>query len=125
MGMRLFGNRALVWCLADIDYEMPELSSDNLVMGSGLCPWCPTVALHVLLNLGAKAALMCLDSLRLPGCARNLHDGQRYNKPLKFLAWSFGSSLSERICVSIVLSFTRAVCKFSAERQTDTLLNRS
>ncbi|KAI5650755.1 hypothetical protein M9H77_36760 [Catharanthus roseus] len=39
--------------------------------GSGLCPLSPTVALHVLLNLGVKAALMYLDSLRLPSCARN------------------------------------------------------
>ncbi|KAI5672615.1 hypothetical protein M9H77_12979 [Catharanthus roseus] len=39
--------------------------------GSRLCPWSPTVALHVLLNLGVEAAQMCLDSLRLPSCARN------------------------------------------------------
>ncbi|KAI5655077.1 hypothetical protein M9H77_32264 [Catharanthus roseus] len=26
-------NRALVWCLAGIDYEMPELGSDGLVLG--------------------------------------------------------------------------------------------
>ncbi|KAI5682390.1 hypothetical protein M9H77_03618 [Catharanthus roseus] len=43
--------------------------------GSGLCPWSPTVALHVLLNLGVEAALMCLDSLRLRSCARNPHVG--------------------------------------------------
>ncbi|KAI5673498.1 hypothetical protein M9H77_13862 [Catharanthus roseus] len=30
MGVRLFCNRALVWCLAGIDYEMPELGSDGL-----------------------------------------------------------------------------------------------
>ncbi|KAI5666669.1 hypothetical protein M9H77_16522 [Catharanthus roseus] len=42
MGVRLFHNRALVWCLAGFDYEMPELSSNDLVMGSGLCPWSPT-----------------------------------------------------------------------------------
>ncbi|KAI5666204.1 hypothetical protein M9H77_16057 [Catharanthus roseus] len=52
----------------------------NLVLmasfwGSELCPWSPTVALHILLNLGVEAALMCLDSLRLPSCARNPHIG--------------------------------------------------
>ncbi|KAI5659113.1 hypothetical protein M9H77_27906 [Catharanthus roseus] len=61
MGERLFGNRALVWCFAGIDYEMPELGSDDLVLGSGLDPWSP------------KAALICLDSLRLPSCTRNPH----------------------------------------------------
>ncbi|KAI5653746.1 hypothetical protein M9H77_30933 [Catharanthus roseus] len=30
MGVRLFGNQALVWCLAGVDYEMPELDSDDL-----------------------------------------------------------------------------------------------
>ncbi|KAI5677337.1 hypothetical protein M9H77_08287 [Catharanthus roseus] len=39
-------------------------------------------------------------------------DGQGYNKPLKVLAWSFGSSLSGSTCVSVLLSCTRAVCKF-------------
>ncbi|KAI5648177.1 hypothetical protein M9H77_34182 [Catharanthus roseus] len=29
---------------------MSELVSDDLVMGSGLCPWSPTIAIHVLLN---------------------------------------------------------------------------
>ncbi|KAI5654014.1 hypothetical protein M9H77_31201 [Catharanthus roseus] len=43
--------------LAAIDYDMPELISDDLIMGSELCLWSPTVALH---------------------------DGQRRNKPLKF-----------------------------------------
>ncbi|KAI5669548.1 hypothetical protein M9H77_19401 [Catharanthus roseus] len=71
MGVRLFCNRALVWYLASIDYEMPELSSDDLVMGFGLCPWSPTVTLHVILNLGVEAAVMCLDSLKLLSCARN------------------------------------------------------
>ncbi|KAI5681608.1 hypothetical protein M9H77_02836 [Catharanthus roseus] len=68
-------NRALVRYLAGIDYEVPELSSDGLVLGSRLCPWSPTVALHVLLNLGVEAALMCLDLLKLPSCARNPHIG--------------------------------------------------
>ncbi|KAI5682847.1 hypothetical protein M9H77_04075 [Catharanthus roseus] len=52
---------------------MPELGSDDLVLGSGLCPWSPTVALHVLFNLSVEAALMCLDALTLSSCARNLH----------------------------------------------------
>ncbi|KAI5662215.1 hypothetical protein M9H77_21538 [Catharanthus roseus] len=75
MGVRLFGNRVHVWCLAGIDYKMPELGSDDLVMGSGLCPWSLIVVLHVLLNLGIEAALMCHDSLKLPNCARNPHVG--------------------------------------------------
>ncbi|KAI5656788.1 hypothetical protein M9H77_25581 [Catharanthus roseus] len=62
-------------CLAGIDYEMPKLVSDDLVMGSGLCPWSPTIALHVLLNSGVEAALVCLDSLRLPNCVRTSHVG--------------------------------------------------
>lgn len=74
-----FGNRALVWCLVDIDYEMPELGSNDLVLGSRLCPWSPTVALHVLLKLGVKEALVCLDLLRLPSCARNPHVGSSIN----------------------------------------------
>ncbi|KAI5669252.1 hypothetical protein M9H77_19105 [Catharanthus roseus] len=68
MGERLLWNGALVWCLAGIDYEMPELDSDDLVLGSGPCPCSPTVALHVSLNLGIEDVLMYLDSLRLPNC---------------------------------------------------------
>ncbi|KAI5661753.1 hypothetical protein M9H77_21076 [Catharanthus roseus] len=34
---------------------------------------CPTMALHVSLNLGVEAALMCLGSLGLSSCARNPH----------------------------------------------------
>ncbi|KAI5667838.1 hypothetical protein M9H77_17691 [Catharanthus roseus] len=60
-------------CLAGTDYEMPELISDYLVMGSGFCPWSPTVTLHALLNSGVEAALMCLNSLRLPNCIRTPH----------------------------------------------------
>ncbi|KAI5662472.1 hypothetical protein M9H77_21795 [Catharanthus roseus] len=66
---RLLWNRALVWCLAGIDYKILELRSDDLDMGSKLCPWSPTVALHVLLNLSMETTLMCLDSLRLSNCA--------------------------------------------------------
>ncbi|KAI5662293.1 hypothetical protein M9H77_21616 [Catharanthus roseus] len=54
---------------------MPELGSDGLILGSGLCPWSPTVALHVSLNSGVEAVLMCLDSLRLLSCAQNPHVG--------------------------------------------------
>ncbi|KAI5682561.1 hypothetical protein M9H77_03789 [Catharanthus roseus] len=75
MGERLLWNRALLWCLAGIDYEMSEFGSDDLAMGFGLCLWSPIVALHVLFNLGVEAALMCLDLLRLPSCARNPHVG--------------------------------------------------
>ncbi|KAI5663476.1 hypothetical protein M9H77_22799 [Catharanthus roseus] len=52
---------------------MPKLDSADLILGSRLCPWSPTVALHVSLNSGVEAALMCLDSLRLPSFARNPH----------------------------------------------------
>ncbi|KAI5663356.1 hypothetical protein M9H77_22679 [Catharanthus roseus] len=41
------GCRVLVRCLASIDYEMLELVSDDLIMESELCPWSPTVALHL------------------------------------------------------------------------------
>ncbi|KAI5658522.1 hypothetical protein M9H77_27315 [Catharanthus roseus] len=71
--VRLIGNLALVYCLAGTDYEIPKLGSDDLVRGCGLCPWSPAVALHVLLNLGIEAMLMCLDLLRLPNCAENPH----------------------------------------------------
>ncbi|KAI5673488.1 hypothetical protein M9H77_13852 [Catharanthus roseus] len=71
-----YGNRALVWCLADINYEMPEFGSDDLVM-----LWdpdfvrSPTVALHVLLSSGVESTVICLDSFRLPSCARTPHVG--------------------------------------------------
>ncbi|KAI5653298.1 hypothetical protein M9H77_30485 [Catharanthus roseus] len=61
MGVRLFCNRAFVWCLAGINCEMPELRSDGLVLG-------------IRTLSGVEAALMCLDSLRLPSCARNPHE---------------------------------------------------
>ncbi|KAI5664537.1 hypothetical protein M9H77_23860 [Catharanthus roseus] len=77
MGVWLFCNRALVWCLSSIDYEMLELGSDDLVRGFGLCPWSPSVALLVLLNLGVEVALMYLDSLRLPNYAQNPHINSR------------------------------------------------
>ncbi|KAI5673544.1 hypothetical protein M9H77_13908 [Catharanthus roseus] len=62
-------------CLAGIDYEMPELGLDDLVLESGLCLWNPTVALHVLLNSGVEAARMYLDSLKLPNYTRTLMSG--------------------------------------------------
>ncbi|KAI5666387.1 hypothetical protein M9H77_16240 [Catharanthus roseus] len=58
MGVRLFGNRALVWCLAGIDYEMSELGSDDLVLGSGPCPLTPSVASHISLHSSVEAALI-------------------------------------------------------------------
>ncbi|KAI5675761.1 hypothetical protein M9H77_06711 [Catharanthus roseus] len=45
--VRLLWDRALVRFLVGIDYKMPELVANDLVMGSGLCPWSPTVALHL------------------------------------------------------------------------------
>ncbi|KAI5666867.1 hypothetical protein M9H77_16720 [Catharanthus roseus] len=36
---------------------------------------------------------------------------KRYNRPLKFYAWDFASSLSGRTYVFVLLSCTRAVCK--------------
>ncbi|KAI5663573.1 hypothetical protein M9H77_22896 [Catharanthus roseus] len=69
LGERLFGNRVLVWCLAGIDYEIPEFNSDYLVVGSEPYPLSPTMALCVSLYSGIEAALMCLDSLRLLSCA--------------------------------------------------------
>ncbi|KAI5652894.1 hypothetical protein M9H77_30081 [Catharanthus roseus] len=58
-----------------LETKRPELVSDDLVMRSGLFPWSPSVALHVLLNSGVEAALMCLDLLRLPSCVRTPHVG--------------------------------------------------
>ncbi|KAI5668976.1 hypothetical protein M9H77_18829 [Catharanthus roseus] len=48
----------LVRCLAGIDYEMPELIYNDLIMGSRFYPWSPTFALHVLLNSDVEVALM-------------------------------------------------------------------
>ncbi|KAI5676735.1 hypothetical protein M9H77_07685 [Catharanthus roseus] len=56
--MRWLWNPALVRCLDGTDYEMPELIPDDLIMGSGLCPWSPTFALHVLLNSSVEATLI-------------------------------------------------------------------
>ncbi|KAI5669270.1 hypothetical protein M9H77_19123 [Catharanthus roseus] len=72
---KLLWNRALVWCLVGIDYEMPELDFHDLVLGSEPYPWSPTVALDVSLNLGVEAVLICLDLLRFPSCAPNPHVG--------------------------------------------------
>ncbi|KAI5662616.1 hypothetical protein M9H77_21939 [Catharanthus roseus] len=53
---RLFGNRALVWCLAGIDYDMPKFDSDDLFVGSRPCPSSPTVAPCVSLHSDVEAA---------------------------------------------------------------------
>ncbi|KAI5657982.1 hypothetical protein M9H77_26775 [Catharanthus roseus] len=82
-----------------IDYEMPELFSDDLVMGSGLCLWSPTIALYALLNLGVEAALMCLDSLKLPSCLTQ--DEQRRSKPRKYLV-SRGTMITYSDTVNLV-----------------------
>ncbi|KAI5648867.1 hypothetical protein M9H77_34872 [Catharanthus roseus] len=63
----------LVWCLAGIDYKILELDSNDLVFLSGPCLLSPTVALCISLHSSVEAALMCLDSLRLPSYARNPH----------------------------------------------------
>ncbi|KAI5677688.1 hypothetical protein M9H77_08638 [Catharanthus roseus] len=68
MGVRLFVNRALIWCLDGIDYEMPKLGSDGLVLGIRT------------LSMEPHSALMCLDSLRLPSCARNPHVGFNFKE---------------------------------------------
>ncbi|KAI5675187.1 hypothetical protein M9H77_06137 [Catharanthus roseus] len=92
----LYGGKAALWRakrdlklrrLAGIGYEIPELGSDDLVMRSGLCPWGPIVALHVLLNSSIEAALMCLDSLRFPSCARNPHVGSNISVVKINLGW--------------------------------------
>ncbi|KAI5681824.1 hypothetical protein M9H77_03052 [Catharanthus roseus] len=44
VGLRTNLNRALVRCLAGTDYRIPELVSDDLVMGSRLCMWSLTFA---------------------------------------------------------------------------------
>ncbi|KAI5650487.1 hypothetical protein M9H77_36492 [Catharanthus roseus] len=53
--------------------EMLKFDSDDLVVGSRPCPSSPTVALCISLHSGVEAALMCLDSLRLPICTQNPH----------------------------------------------------
>ncbi|KAI5675436.1 hypothetical protein M9H77_06386 [Catharanthus roseus] len=72
-GTQSLWNRALVRNLVDIDYKMPELVSEHLVMGSGLRSWSPTITLHVSLNLDVEAELMYPDSLKLPSCIRTPH----------------------------------------------------
>ncbi|KAI5650368.1 hypothetical protein M9H77_36373 [Catharanthus roseus] len=57
--------------------------------GSGLCPGSPTVALHVLLNLGHRS---CADVLT--------QDGQRYNKPLNLVPR--GTQISYLAAVDLV-----------------------
>ncbi|KAI5650366.1 hypothetical protein M9H77_36371 [Catharanthus roseus] len=77
MGVRLFVIERLnsVWLVLTTRYQ--NLIPMASFWGSGLYPCNPTVALHVLLNLGIEAASMCLNSLRLLSCARNPHCGSR------------------------------------------------
>ncbi|KAI5667380.1 hypothetical protein M9H77_17233 [Catharanthus roseus] len=103
--------------------------------GSGLCLWSPTVALHVLLNLSVEAALMCLDSLRLPSCARNPHIGSSISfvKILTFFHIMFSSQISSER--SRAQQATEVLGKefldqispegHIAERHADALLSRS
>ncbi|KAI5664322.1 hypothetical protein M9H77_23645 [Catharanthus roseus] len=57
-------------------------------LGSGLCPWSPTVALHDLLNLGRRSCANVsrfaqTSQLRLKPSCRLARDGQGPSKPLK------------------------------------------
>ncbi|KAI5662842.1 hypothetical protein M9H77_22165 [Catharanthus roseus] len=65
------------------------------------------------LDLHVEAALMCLDSLKLPNCVRTPYVGSSVSvlKATKEKRGVFGSSLSGRTCVSVLLSCTRAICK--------------
>ncbi|KAI5661956.1 hypothetical protein M9H77_21279 [Catharanthus roseus] len=71
MGVRLFviERSYVVWLV--FDYEMPELSSDGLVLGIRTLSVEPHCCITCSFKIGHRAALMCLDSLRLPSCARN------------------------------------------------------
>ncbi|KAI5666876.1 hypothetical protein M9H77_16729 [Catharanthus roseus] len=51
---------------------------------------------------------------------RLTQDGQRYNRLLKFYAWDFGLSLSERTYIFVLLPCTRAVCKCREARRYST-----
>ncbi|KAI5676108.1 hypothetical protein M9H77_07058 [Catharanthus roseus] len=107
-------------------------------MGSGLCPWSLTVALHVLLNSGVEAALMCLDLLGLPSGPRtphvettnahihfdslsvHTHDDQRYSKQLKLgMEFSICVSPKGRGCASILklIIQCREVRRYSTQPQ--------
>ncbi|KAI5664834.1 hypothetical protein M9H77_24157 [Catharanthus roseus] len=71
MGVRLFVIERSYGVWLVLTTRCQNLVPMDSFWGSRLCPWNPSVAFHVLLNLGVEAALMCLDSLRLPSCARN------------------------------------------------------
>ncbi|KAI5651004.1 hypothetical protein M9H77_37009 [Catharanthus roseus] len=75
MGVRLFviERSYVVWLV--FDYEMPELISDGLVLGIRTLSVEPHCCITCSFKIGHRAALMCLDSLRLPSCARNPHVG--------------------------------------------------
>ncbi|KAI5666794.1 hypothetical protein M9H77_16647 [Catharanthus roseus] len=60
-----------------------------LFWGFGLCPWSPTVALHILLNSGCRSCGHILTQ-----------DGQRYNKPLNLV--SRGTQISYSTAVNLV-----------------------
>ncbi|KAI5677386.1 hypothetical protein M9H77_08336 [Catharanthus roseus] len=77
MGVRLFvmERSYVVWLV--FHYEMPELGSNSLVLGIRTL----SVEPHC-------SALMCLDSLRLPSCARNPHKYFSYNHCMNcFVKW--------------------------------------
>ncbi|KAI5659748.1 hypothetical protein M9H77_28541 [Catharanthus roseus] len=66
MGVRLFiiERSYSVWLV--LTMRCRNLVPMASFWGSGLCPWSP---------IGIEAALMYLDSLKLPSCARNPHVG--------------------------------------------------
>ncbi|KAI5676835.1 hypothetical protein M9H77_07785 [Catharanthus roseus] len=87
MGVRLFGNRALVWCLAGIDYEMPKLGFDGL---------------KSLQRTHTRGLTECSRSRFSISCLllRLTQDGQGYNKPLNLL--SRGTQISYSAAVDPV-----------------------
>ncbi|KAI5653280.1 hypothetical protein M9H77_30467 [Catharanthus roseus] len=66
----------------DFDYEILELDSDDLVLGSGLCLWSPTVTLHVLLNSGVEAALTEIVLERDPIPLIDMYDSETVEGPV-------------------------------------------
>ncbi|KAI5653922.1 hypothetical protein M9H77_31109 [Catharanthus roseus] len=79
----------VVIAYAEFSYNNSHYSLIGMTLNHNIrSAFSPTVTLHVLLNSGVEAALMCLDSLRLPSCVRTphlTHDDKRRSKPLKYL----------------------------------------
>ncbi|KAI5681809.1 hypothetical protein M9H77_03037 [Catharanthus roseus] len=85
--------------------DLVELLFDNLIMGSRLCAWSPTVELYVLLNSGVEAALMCLDSLRHPSCVQIHHIGSSVGSTVAHAVEVLGMEFLDQI-------FSRRACVF-------------